>query len=341
MIVDHFNNNQIRPSNKVGLRSQLLHSDISRHDGNNVGMNKILTADPGKTVTYQWYAGDIYVNEAGIVEVTPIEFGATNLIPADRIKHPHKGAVGALIIEPQGSTWVEDDQLLNCGLPNQPRCSRTGATVTMISPQDPPDYFREFVVIYQDDINMRCNGCGSDPLDKDAVPNLADNDDAEDSGQKAFNYRTEPMWFRYGYAPDADLGFTGDLILNNILTNSQVGGDPETPVFQADAKAPVRFRVVEPGGHARNHVFQLHGHVWQQEPYTKESTVIGENKNGSGQWLTQFEGARMGHGPTNHFDMLLQNGAGGINGVPGDYLFRDHPSFQFDGGLWGILRVTP
>ena len=26
---------------------------------------------------------------------------------------------------------------------------------------------------------------------------------------------------------------------------------------------------------------------------------------------------------------------------PGDYLYRDQQSFMFDGGLWGIFRVTP
>jgi hypothetical protein len=25
--------------------------------------------------------------------------------------------------------------------------------------------------------------------------------------------------------------------------------------------------------------------------------------------------------------------------VVGDFLFRDYASFQFDGGLWGLLRV--
>jgi hypothetical protein len=38
--------------------------------------------------------------------------------------------------------------------------------------------------------------------------------------------------------------------------------------------------------------------------------------------------------------MVLKNGAGGKFLVPGDYLFRDLASFTFDGGMWGILRVT-
>jgi hypothetical protein len=343
MLIDRFNNNQIQESDKIGLHPQLLHYDVSRSDGNNVGLNQIQTANPGHTVTYQWYAGDLYVNDQGLVEVTPIEFGATNLIPADRMKQPSKGAIGALIIEPKDATWVEDADLANCGVTDaDPRCSRAGATVYYTDPGGAEERkFREFVLLFQDDLNLRCKDCGEDPLNPDAVPNLADSDDPEDSGQKGFNYRTEPMWFRFGYAPDAPLTETREKLLADILTNAKVGGDPETPVFVAQAGEEVRFRVLEPGGHARNHVFQLHGHVWQQAPYEQDSTVIGENKNAFGQWLTMFEGSRMGHGPTNHFDAVLQNGAGGYFGVDGDYLYRDQSSFLFDGGLWGLFRVLP
>ena len=340
MIVDHFNTNQIRPSDKVGLHPQLVYYDVTRSDGNNVGINPIQTANPGNSVTYQWFAGDVTLDDNGIYQVREIEYGATNLMPADRLEQPGKGAIGALIIEPPGSRWVTDDQLPNCGQPGEPRCSRLAATVSSGDPTLPEAKpFREFVVLFQDDVNMRCDGCGSDPSDPGVVPNLAESEDPEDSGQKALNYRTEPMWFRAGWAPDADLGFTGDQVITNILTNGQVGGDPETPIFVANAGQEVRFRVLDPGGHARNHVFQVHGHTWQREPYTKGSLRIGENKNSLGQWLTMFEGARTGHGPANHFDAVLQNGAGGAFKVQGDYLFRDQSSFLFDGGLWGLLRV--
>jgi len=90
---------------------------------------------------------------------------------------------------------------------------------------------------------------------------------------------------------------------------------------------------VHPGGHARNHVFNQHGHVWQEEPYTHGSRLLGDNP------LSEWKGTQIGHGPTNHFDVLLQNGAGGKFKVQGDYLFRDQASFYFDGGIWGLLRV--
>ena len=50
--------------------------------------------------------------------------------------------------------------------------------------------------------------------------------------------------------------------------------------------------------------------------------------------------------PAAHFDIVLPGaglgptgGAGGVNQVKGDYLFRDQASFGNSQGLWGILRV--
>ncbi|HKB76592.1 MAG TPA: hypothetical protein VKC58_08360, partial [Myxococcales bacterium] len=132
-----------------------------------------------------------------------------------------------------------------------------------------------------------------------------------------------------------DLTVTRTLDFTNSLTNAQVGGDPQTPVFTAKAGTPTIFRFLHPGGHNRNNVMQIHGHVWEEEPYVDSSRSIGDNL------LSEWKGASMGHGPSNHLDVPLRNGAGGKFKVPGDYLYRTHQSFQFDGGMWGIFRVTP
>ncbi len=52
-----FNNNLIRPSNRIGLHPQMVHYDVQAYDGNNVGVNKISTIQPGWSKIYQWYAG--------------------------------------------------------------------------------------------------------------------------------------------------------------------------------------------------------------------------------------------------------------------------------------------
>jgi hypothetical protein len=82
-------------------------------------------------------------------------------------------------------------------------------------------------------------------------------------------------------------------------------------------------------------VFQVHGHIWEEEPYRNNSTVLGDNL------LSNWQGSQYGVGPGSHFDVLPKNGAGARFGIVGDYLYRDQGSFPFSGGLWGIFRVTP
>ena len=269
----------MKPSNQVGLHPQLVAFDVTDSDGANVGMNVANTIDPitgqptkqtvapGQTITYKWYAGDVSMNGTTRV-ATPIEFGATNLISSDPIKHSNKGAIASLIIEPQGATWIEDAN------------SRAQATVNK------PDgtSFREFVLQFQTDVNLRRGNLTGDAA---AVPNVAREEDPEDSGQKALNYRAEPMWKRLNYAPDLPLEQTRAFDYTNSLSNAQVGGDPVTPVFTAKAGTPVRFRVLNSNGHARNNVFQVHGHIWQQEPWINNSTRSATIRSQSGRELSR------------------------------------------------------
>jgi hypothetical protein len=323
---DTFNANDVRPSSRVGLRPQLLSYDTPRASGSSVGANVNTTVPPGLLGVYYWYAGDQTYNVAtGAMTSTPIEYGAINLISSDPVKHSDKGAIGALVIEPKGATWVED------------ATSRASATVTY-----PGGTFRDFVAIFQDDINMRFGVTGG-RADGGPVPFVAGADDSEDSGMKAVNYRTEPLWHRLGIDPAAPENVIATHDFTNALANSQVGGDPQTPIFTAKAGQAIRLRVLEPNGHARNHVFALHGHVWQRNPYTSSctampclgSTSIGDNP------LSEWRGAQEGHGPSDHWDIVPAHGAGGFFGVTGDYLYRDMDAVIFYNGLWGLLRVVP
>lgn len=318
MIVEGFNNNDIVPSSHVGLTPQLVEFDALRGAGLSVGQNWTLpgggsvTAAPGRVVSYKWYAGKVTArpypddnSKLKKLSAEPAEYGAVNLMPSDRIKQAGKGAIGALIIEPQGAQWQEDANM------------RASATVTLANGK----FFREHVLMFQDDLNLQQNGV--------PVPNGAGMDDPEDSGQKAFNYKTEPMWTRMGFAANTPLELTHTFDFSNVLT-----GTSETPLFTAKAGEPVRLRVLHAGGHPRNHVFQQHGHIWLEEPFTNGSTLLGSNG------ISEWHGSQAGIGPGSHFNFLLANGAGGIFATPGDYLYRDQASFLFDGGLWGIFRVT-
>ncbi|MFQ5413133.1 MAG: copper oxidase, partial [Phycisphaerae bacterium] len=289
-------------STDVGLHPQLVSYDVASDDGANVGLNPKQTIGPGQSRTYRWYAGSIEVNSDGTRTAVPVEYGATNLMPSDGVEQVARGMIGALIIEPQGSSWVEDAG------------SRASATVTKADGSS----FRDFVLMFQDTVRLR-SAAGFD-LSKH---------------QTAINYRTEPMWNRFGYDPAVTTAKqTNNLDFATSLSNAQVGGDPVTPIFTAEAGIPVRFRVLHPGGIAP-HVFQIHGHVWQETPYVNDSTEIGDNP------LSEWKGATMGHGPSNHFDAVPQHGAGGRFAVPGDYLYRAFTADEFDAGIWGIFRVTP
>jgi len=315
MIVDGFNANDLRPSSSVGLHPQMLHYDVSRFDGANVGGNgNQLVARTGAPQTYEWYAGDVTISSTGSVIATPVEFGATNLISSDRIKHASKGAIGSLIIEPADATWIED------------AASRAQATVN--APSVPTATFRELVLHYQNDVNMYS--------DAGPVENLGGLEDPEDTGQKAVNFRTEPLWKRMQHDADTPFETTrNETDWWDVVSNTKVGGDPQTPVFTVQRGKQVRMRLLQSGGHSRNQVFTLAGHQWDRQPYIANSTRLGPST------FSFWEGAHMGIGPTNHFDVILRNGAGGPFQVTGDYLFRDFVSVNFDGGLWGLFRVVP
>jgi hypothetical protein len=345
MIVDRFNANQVSPSARVGLHPQLVAYDVHRSDGSAAGRNTTTTVPVGKWRWFVWYAGDVRSADGRVFRATPIEFGAANLMSSDPVEHAGKGAIGAVVIEPRRATWHLDPG------------SKVRATVVT-----PDSAFRELVVLWQDDLNLQfgsattlrrfdcsatepmspgeasvcqsTNGAGTVSFARgDPVPNLAESEDPEDSGQKAVDYRTEPLWLRMGFAPNAELGFTRTLDFRASLTDALVGGRPQTPVLEAFKGDAVRFRILQSGGHARNHVFNLHGHVWEEEPYESRSRRLGSNP------LSEWKGARDGHGPGNHHDVLLRNGAGGRFQRAGEYLFRDQASFLFDGGIWGLLSV--
>jgi hypothetical protein len=313
-IVNKFNFNQIKTSNRVGLHPQLVAYDPATSDGANVGFNPDTTVGPGEApITYTWYAGDQRLdNVTGQFAPIPIEFGATGLRDmADVIKHSSHGAIGALIIEPQGSTWMDAYSIPN---PKKAQTDIFGPNNTLL--------FREFVVLYQDDLSVQQNGV---PL-----MNVGGEDDSEDTGFKAFNYRSEPIWARLGLQVTDVPDGVNDKDLTDVLSTKNTR-DPETPVFTAAAGTPVRWRVIDSAGHPRQHGFTIFGHNWQFEPWTANSTRQGNNP------FTFLIGSESGIGPTRHVNILTQ--AGGRFSRPGDYLYRTQESFQFTNGLWGIFRV--
>jgi hypothetical protein len=304
----------INTSHEVGLHPQLVSFDVTRSDGVNVGKNPPLTIKPTQSGPYTWYAGNIEVDGVGNVQHIPVEFGSIPLAPSDPLMQHPFGLLGALIIEPQGTSWRTDDN----ARASATVCKGTGGC------EAGDMLFREFVAIVQDDVSSvrQTTSIGGST---EATPI---------SYTRAINYRTEPLDYRFVDSTWLEnFNINSPLGVGGALSNSLVLADPQTPVFAATANTPLRFRMVHPAG-LNEQVFTLHGHVWQEEPYVNGSKEIGRNP------LSQSQGSRDGFGANVSFDAVIDK-AGGAAGVPGDYLYRTFIGSVFQNGMWGLLRVAP
>ncbi|WP_438010802.1 hypothetical protein WME89_20380 [Sorangium sp. So ce321] len=324
------NDYKLRLSPEVGLHADLVAYDVNRADGFNVGYNRVQTAAPGESITYEWYAGKTRIGASGEVIGTPVELGAVNLQATDMIMHHRHSLVGSLIVEPEGSRWVEDAN------------SRLSATVYPAR----GDAFREHVLLVQEDLRLNLS-----QADRPVTQSL----------RMAFNYGTEHLVYRYGAEDTNGRRFANDDISCAMSNRLWVGrgiprnaapstaaspgdllrlpgsepiGEPNTPVFVAAAGTPVRIRTLHAS--ADDHLMSMltvHGHSWQSQPFTKGSTVLGYNPTSA------WTGAGAALSMTDRFDILLPS-AGGPFGVPGDYLLADFLSFRLGNGTWGLFRVT-
>jgi hypothetical protein len=331
-ITPNFNVNQVRMSNQVSLHPQLVNYDVNTDDGANVGLNAVQTVAPGTTRVYRWFAGEFKSSPWGtgfpLGKRVGMEFGIVNLRNmADVVNHGMHGAIGALIIEPGNATWSTDSG------------TEAQARVTYTRPDGSPETFREFVALFQDDLGL----LSDDPLfwDTDdlnsgqALRNTAGIDDSQDTGQKAFNYRTEPLWARLGVPPQTDPETLNDYDLSDILS-STVHGDPATPVFTVSQGEPLRWRFGHPSGHSRQHAITLHGAEWRRNPWAAGTASRAMGPNPTSPIISTQGGASV----MQSFNIIPEHGAGGAYGVAGDYLYRDHSSFLWSsGGLWGVYRV--
>lgn len=370
-----FNVNLFRPSSYVGLSPQLVAVDMNRDYGTVVGNNAAgqALAEPGKNKTYFWYAGDVTgVPNAGTGQftlvATSVELGGSNLMPADKIKQGAKSMVGALVVEPQGSSWTENTQVFDHQDGAGTRLTRAQATVNAPDPlTGAATSFRDFSLVLTKGLTQYYkDGTPVEHMNGEAI---GIPEDSQEASGMALNYGVEPLWFRFGLVPQAPFGGAAcgpgcyggvpnaHQAYSNVLTP---GEDPVTPVFKANAGQQARIRITNPYGTTRGSTFGLHGHVWQRDPYVCTDSqyglpgrcnapatgsiffpagtpLVGSRKIGNNPIGFAQGGQESWNAPT-HFDIVLPS-AGGGNGVRGDYLFRDKASFGNASGVWGILRV--
>lgn len=160
--------------------------------------------------------------------------------------------------------------------------------------------------------------------------------DAVDSGHKAFNYRSEAGWMRRVHSAAMPLSTVAMLQQRDQLSDSflGLGASNQTPRFCALPGDAVRIRLLFPNGHGRNHVMDIQGHNFDEQPYVDKSASLGTDE------LSQYRGTRDILGPGAAFNILLANGAGGSGRAAGDYAIRDLYSWGFDQGMWATLRVN-
>ena len=362
-----FQTNLIQASSFIGLHPQLVQFDPSRADGTVVGLNDRGLRNPlaGLTPpqgveTVRWYAGDLKPTKVGgqyALAATPIEFGGVALSPADKIKQGMKSLVGTLVIERQGATWSENTTNLDHQQGTGTRSTRAQADVCP-GGQNPctmaaPGALRSLsVVMTKANTHYYRDSSPVEHINGEAV---GIPEDSQESTGMSLNYGIEPLWFRFGLVPQAPFnnqpgGFGGvpnsHQSYSNILSGNQ---DPVTPVLQAVAGREARVHWVVPYATTRGTTINIHGHVYQRQPYVCEGsarnaltgactmTEVGSRNIGVSPY-DFYEGANESVTPNAHWTWQLPS-AGGGNAVKGDFLFRDNAGFGNTSGLWGILRV--
>jgi hypothetical protein len=274
-------------SARVSMHADLLSYRVEENDGTNVGHNPDQTL-AGRVMsggaalyaarTYRWYA-----DVAGPVLLQDM---------ADFRNHRHHGLVGALIVEPAGASWTQHH-------PDHATVSQGGQS------------FEELVVIIQDGLRHFLFGNLSLPLgDPPGDPGEL-GPDPTDQGQKAFNYRSQPIgrpsWMHQPQVPSTSPG--------------EPLWKPSVPIFELkDGSAPrVQVHVVTAADKPRNHVFTVHGQLWREWPTTGSPLRVGS--------VTSLSSGSVA---TLAFDLPPDEG---------DYAFRSGAlRWAVPQGLWGIIR---
>ncbi len=276
------------PSNRVSLNPQFLKYDPIHSSGINVGYNAAeQTAGPGETIKYLWYADQ--------------EYGTCLLNSfGDLRNHRHHGMFGAIIIEPPAARYYDTICPLDENHKEQAVVVAPGV-----------ETFREFVLFAHNGIRLLDSDGNLIKTTEQGGDGGHEAPDAEDTGEKGYNYRSERFYNRLIRVP----------IIHKVF-DSKVHGDPATPVFTAYCGERVIIRLLMPADKPRNISFLLHGHEWRSQPDDPFSNIV------------PIQGA-MSVGNVHNIELL-----GGASKLPGDYLYRSGSlRWDVESGMWGILRI--
>jgi len=236
---------------------------------------------------------------------------------------PH-GGVGAMIVEPVGSTYHD---------PKTGNPIRSGP-IADIHSTEPIGYgvngsFRELVVMPHDTVPTTAQvvTAGNPPgqtiqasidagqtlsfkmpydLDKVAVPMLNGGTHTTGGG---FNFRAESVARRLKLNPDPSLIFS-----------SKAHQDPSTPLLRAYLGDTIVFRLLHTLMN-ESHVWHVAGHAFRTERYAEKSDFRNAHHVGIAE----------------RYDLVTK--AGGPQQMAGDYLHYNGRASHLSEGSWGIIRV--
>lgn len=332
-VSDRMANDRLDPSRYIGLYPALVSVDVTDSVGVGIGASPMPSLEPagGGTVAAGgaaevganpaldpavWYAGRVVSPNGSDRPTTEPFYNAQPLVAplssfADPIRHPAMGLVGALVIEPEGSSY-----------------EHVGTTADVIEVTDRNGGKRkEAVLVYQDGLNLKRNG--------EPVPDCHICDDSYDSGDVAVNYGTEPIWARLGLPMKAGesnpetglpslIGLSDfDIPATTLLPDAQtlngraIPAGLATPIIKVCPGDRLTLLVTHPGGRARQRAFVTYG---------KRYDDLGLPKFGS---------------PTSSL-LAPQKGVTVDLGTiaRGRYLWRDGPGQFFAGGAWGFIEAS-
>jgi hypothetical protein len=98
-------------------------------------------------------------------------------------------------------------------------------------------------------------------------------------------------------------------------------GEPNTPIFRAYVGDDVVIRTI--GTNERAEALRFQGHRFRMERFNQDGQLMDAAVTGISE----------------RFDYVLDGGAGGTRGMPGDYLYYSTRQFALESGAWGIFRV--
>ncbi|MFC4856469.1 multicopper oxidase domain-containing protein [Actinophytocola glycyrrhizae] len=319
---------------RAGIHPQGAGYDVHTADGGMVGKNPDSSAAPnGGRRRYVWECGD-----EGVFLLSDI----ADLRGGEQGSNAH-GLFGALVVEPPGSTWTDQET-------GEPVTDGLYADIHV--PGEPS--FREYVVFMQDETPNDNPVQPPHPAYECELPRphghsvargeerlppviFPDHGDAgHGPGEAAhsmmlMSYRTEPMgWRSLAYERLLESGRIDparDAIVGEEQHHSSwLFGDPETPVLKAYRGDRAKIRLVH-AGVKETHVFHLHLHQWRAVPGSGDgadaSPIIDSIS------IT----------PQQAFTIEPIDGAGSTQRATGDIIWHCHLYPHFHSGMWGMWRV--